>query len=108
LGPNSSRKPSVTLKAPPKLAMSSPITNTRSSARISSRMASEIACRYVIVGIGSRLLRGEAGPGRVAVLEQRGLVGEDAVGGGLAVGHRALERGVDGGLDLRLDLLAQR
>ena len=44
-GPNSSMKPSVTLKAPPKVPMSSPITNTRSSARISSRMASEIACR---------------------------------------------------------------
>ena len=44
-GPNSSRKPSVTLKAPPKTPMSSPITKTRSSARISSRIASEIACR---------------------------------------------------------------
>ena len=45
LAPNSSMKPSVTLKAPPKVPMSSPIRNTRSSERISSRMASEIACR---------------------------------------------------------------
>ena len=45
LGPNSSMKPSVTLKAPPKVPMSSPMRNTRSSERISSRMASEIACR---------------------------------------------------------------
>ena len=45
VGPNSSMKPSVTLKAPPNTPMSSPITNTRSSARISWRMASEIACR---------------------------------------------------------------
>ena len=45
LGPNSSMKPSVTLKAPPNVPMSSPITKTRSSERISSRMASEIACR---------------------------------------------------------------
>ncbi len=44
-GPNSSMKPSVTLKAPPKAPMSSPMTKTRSSARISSRMPSEIACR---------------------------------------------------------------
>ena len=44
-GPNSSMKPSVTLKAPPKVPMSSPITNTRSSERISSRIASAIACR---------------------------------------------------------------
>ena len=54
LGPNSSMKPSVTLNAPPKVPMSSPIRNTRSSARISSRMASEIACRYVIVAIRHR------------------------------------------------------
>ena len=45
LGPNSSMKPSVTLKAPPKTPMSSPITSTRSSWRISWRIASEIACR---------------------------------------------------------------
>ena len=44
-GPNSARKPSVTLNAPPKVPMSSPMTSTRSSARISSRIASEIACR---------------------------------------------------------------
>ncbi len=44
-GPNSSMKPSVTLKAPPKTPMSSPITKTSSSARISSRMASEMAWR---------------------------------------------------------------
>ena len=44
-GPNSSMKPSVTLKAPPKTPMSSPITSTRSSWRISWRIASEIACR---------------------------------------------------------------
>ncbi len=43
--PNSSRKPSVTLNAPPNTPMSSPITNTRSSSRISWRMPSEIACR---------------------------------------------------------------
>ena len=43
--PNSSMKPSVTLKAPPKTPMSSPMTKTRSSLRISSRIASEIACR---------------------------------------------------------------
>ena len=45
LAPNSSMKPSVTLKAPPKWPMSSPITNTRSSMRISWRMPSEMACR---------------------------------------------------------------
>ena len=45
MGPNSSKNPSVTLKAPPKTPMSSPITITRSSARISSRRASEIAWR---------------------------------------------------------------
>jgi hypothetical protein len=44
-GPNSSNIPSVTLKAPPNTPMSSPITITRSSARISSRSAEEIACR---------------------------------------------------------------
>jgi hypothetical protein len=44
-GPNSSMNPSVTLKAPPNTPMSSPITKTRSSARISWRMPSEIACR---------------------------------------------------------------
>ena len=44
-GPNSSMKPSVTLNAPPKTPMSSPITRTRSSERISWRMPSEIACR---------------------------------------------------------------
>ena len=44
-GPNSSMNPSVTLNAPPKTPMSSPITNTRSSARISWRIPSEIACR---------------------------------------------------------------
>ena len=43
--PNSSMKPSVTLNAPPKTPMSSPIRNTRSSARISSRRPSEIAWR---------------------------------------------------------------
>ena len=45
--PNSSCSPCVTLKAPPKVPMSSPITNTRSSWRISWRRPSVIACRYV-------------------------------------------------------------
>ena len=44
-GPNSSWKPSVTLKAPPYTPTSSPITNTRLSRRISVRSPSEIACR---------------------------------------------------------------
>ena len=44
-GPNSSWKPSVTLKAPPYTPTSSPITKTRSSRRISVRRPSEIACR---------------------------------------------------------------
>jgi hypothetical protein len=44
-GPNSSMKPSVTLNAPPNTPMSSPITNTRSSARISERRPSEMAWR---------------------------------------------------------------
>ena len=46
--PNSSMNPSVTLKAPPNVPMSSPMQNTDSSARISSRSPSEIAWRYVI------------------------------------------------------------
>jgi len=37
--------PSVTLKAPPNPPTSSPITKTRSSARISVRRPSEMACR---------------------------------------------------------------
>ena len=41
-------QPSVTLNAPPKTPMSSPIISTRSSARISVRRPSEIALRYVI------------------------------------------------------------
>ena len=45
LEPNSSRNPSVTLKAPPNAAMSSPRQITESSARISSRSPSEIASR---------------------------------------------------------------
>src|SRR5690349_20827148 len=106
LGPNSSMKPSVTLNAPPKVPMSSPIRKTRSSERISSRMASEIACRYVIVGISGALL--EAGPRGAAVLEQRGLVGEQAVGDRVGVGHRRLQRALDGGLDLGLDAVADR
>jgi len=43
--PNSSMKPSVTLKAPPNAPMSSPRQKTDSSARISSRRPSEIAWR---------------------------------------------------------------
>jgi hypothetical protein len=45
IGPNSSMKPAVTLKAPPKTPMSSPRQKTDSSARISSRRPSEIAWR---------------------------------------------------------------
>ena len=45
VAPNSSTKPSVTLNAPPKTPMSSPIKKTRSSSRISERRPSEIACR---------------------------------------------------------------
>ena len=41
--PNSSNRPSVTLNAPPKTPMSSPIISTRSSRRISVRRPSEIA-----------------------------------------------------------------
>jgi hypothetical protein len=45
--PNSSRKPRVTLKAPPYPAMSCPRRRTRRSRRISSRSAREMASRYV-------------------------------------------------------------
>ena len=43
--PNSSNRPAVTLKAPPKAPTSSPSTTTRSSAAISFRSAAEIAFR---------------------------------------------------------------
>ena len=43
--PNSSRKPRVILKAPPKVAMSSPSRITFGSRGISSRSALEIASR---------------------------------------------------------------
>src|SRR5689334_10492300 len=90
--PNSSMKPSVTLKAPPNAPMSSPRQNTDSSARISSRRPSEMACRYVISGMGPlpRPLR----PRRLAVAERLPAIGEHAVLRGVGGGHRLRERPV--------------
>src|SRR5439155_1587264 len=69
--PNSSMNPSVTLNAPPNAPMSSPRQNTDSSARISSRRPSEIACRYVISGMSVHPLanRGPARPRRLPVAD---------------------------------------
>src|SRR3954463_11763386 len=86
-GPNSSKKPSVTLNAPPKAPMSSPRQNTVSSLRISSRRPSEIAWRYVISGIAGLPAR----PGGLAVAERRHVLCEDAVKRGGWVGHRLSE-----------------
>ena len=64
--PNSSWKPCVTLKAPPYTPTSSPITNTRSSRRISSRSPSRDRLQIgldrssVTCGAGCRVLRGSA------------------------------------------------
>src|SRR4051812_30597784 len=98
--PNSSMKPSVTLNAPPNAPMSSPRQNTVSSWRISSRRASEIACRYVISGMAGLPAR----PGGVAVAERGEVPGEDCVSRGGRVGHRLRERP----LGLALELLAHR
>ena len=49
--PNSDKKPSVARNTPPLAPMSSPMMNTRSSFRISSRMASLIASNTVITAI---------------------------------------------------------
>src|SRR4051794_18826091 len=103
-GPNSSMKPSGTLKAPPKTPMSSPLTRTRASLRISSRMPAETARREVS-GAMSRPRR-EAAPRRVAVAEHdlvAALV-EDAVGRRVRVGHRHGEGLLRPGLDRLADL----
>src|SRR5690349_8529776 len=90
--PNSSMKPSVTLKAPPNAPMSSPRHKTDSSARISSRSPSLIAWRYVSSGM-RRLARPER-PRRLAVAERLPVVGEDAVLGLVRVRHRLRQRPV--------------
>src|SRR5215218_1674260 len=88
--PNSSKKPSVILNAPPKAPMSSPRQNTDSSARISSRRPSEIACRYV--SSGTRALRAApARPWRLPVAQLGIAVREHAVRCVGGVGHRLLE-----------------
>src|SRR3954462_10161877 len=93
-GPNSSMNPSVTLNAPPNAPMSSPRQKTDSSARISSRSPSEMACRYVISAIAPPR------PRRLPIAERRELVREDAVAGRLRVGHRLRQRPF--GLSLQL------
>src|SRR4051812_13045144 len=98
--PNSSTKPSVTLNAPPKAPMSSPRQNTVSSWRISSRRPSEIACRYVISGIGGLPAR----PRGHAVAQRGDLLCEHSVARCRRVGHRLRERP----FGLALELLAHR
>src|SRR6476661_5641235 len=83
-GPNSSWKPSDTLKAPPYTPTSSPIRNTFSLRRISPRSPSEIAWRYVISAIGLRLYllvvgRVEVLGGRVHALQERRGIGHRRV-----------------------------
>src|SRR3954447_8833329 len=76
--PNSSWKPSVTLKAPPYTPTSSPSTNTRLSRRLSPRSPSLIACRYVFSAtVASRLVVGrvEVVGRRVHALQQRRRIG---------------------------------
>src|SRR5215212_7690956 len=88
--PNSSMNPSVTLKAPPNAPMSSPRQKTDSSARISSRSPSLMACRYVSSGM--YCLLGPVRPRCLAVAERLPAVGEHAVLGLRAVGHRLRQR----------------
>src|SRR3990172_6622835 len=59
--PNSSMNPLVTLKAPPKTPMSSPMRKTLGSRRISSRSAWLMASRYVTTGIRGTRAAGWAG-----------------------------------------------
>src|SRR4051794_14193009 len=119
--PNSSMNPSVILNAPPNAPMSSPRQNTDSSARISSRRPSEIACRYVISPKGdtpfgppglspgpARLHPRPARPRRLAVAQLRVRVGEHALIGGGWVGHGLLERPRGLALQLVAHRLAQR
>src|SRR4051794_27309689 len=95
--PNSSMKPSVTLNAPPNAPMSSPRQNTVSSARISSRMPSLIAWRYVSSDIGR--LPAPARPRRLAVAERLPGVREDTLVGIGRIRHRLFERPVGLGVD---------
>src|SRR3954452_1020100 len=91
-GPNSSMKPSVILNAPPKAPMSSPRQNTDSSARISSRSPSLMACRYVSSGI--RHLAHPVRPRRLAISERLPAIGEDARVGVVRIRHRLRQRPV--------------
>src|SRR4051794_40980327 len=104
--PNSSMKPSVILNAPPKAPMSSPRQKTDSSARISSRRPSEIACRYVISDICG--LPRPARPRRLAVAEWLPLLGEHAVEHVGWIRHRLLECPIGLAVDELLRLGANR
>src|SRR6476661_5742176 len=80
-GPNFSRKPFVTLKAPPNWPTSSPIRKTSGSASISDIIAAPIASRYVtppvsaLVGIDTLLHRARVRHG----IGERLLAGVDRV-----------------------------
>src|SRR5579884_2602007 len=89
ISPNSWCSPSVALNTPPLTPTSSPMTMTRSSLRISSRMPSRIASMYVFTGIGLALHNVEKG----------------RFGGGERRGLRLVHRGVDLAERFRTDLV---
>src|SRR4051794_30248727 len=102
--PNSAWKPCVTLNAPPYTPTSSPMTNTRSSRRISSRRPSEMACRYVFTATPPRSSRSLV-MRRVELLRARPHALERLVRLGQRARLGALDRLVQGALGLDRDLL---